>query len=73
MGKYTTISAVFYAIAKELAQKAKDSMPELRESEKIEKEWYENGVYYRQTVLDGKTYLCQYDFKHNKISFLVAG
>ncbi len=49
-----------------------DSMPKLREGEEIQKEWYENGVYYRETRFDGKTYLSQYDFRQNKVSFLEA-
>lgn len=73
MGKYTVISTVLYAIAEELAKKkAMDSMPKLREGEEIQKEWYENGVYYRETRFDGKTYLSQYDFRQNKVSFLEA-
>ena len=47
-------------------------MPKLREGEEIQKEWYENGVYYRETSFDGKTYLSQYDFRQNKASFLEA-
>ena len=72
MGKYTVISTVLYAIAEELAKKAMDSLPKIREGEEIQKEWYENGVYYRETSFDGKTYLSQYDFRQNKASFLEA-
>lgn len=72
MKKNTVISTVLYAIAEELVKKAMDGMPKLREGEEIQKEWYENGVYYRETSFDGKTCLSQYDFRQNKVSFLEA-
>lgn len=61
-----TAVAVLYAVAEELAQQAKESMPKLRENEKIRKEWLENCVYYRETTLDGKIYRSQYDFRQRK-------
>ena len=41
-------------------------MPKLREGERIQREWYKNGVYYRETTLDGETYQSQYDFRQRK-------
>ena len=58
--------AVLLAIATELAERAKYEMPKLRESERIQREWYKNGVYYRETTLDGETYQSQYDFRQRK-------
>lgn len=34
--------------------------------ERIQKEWYADGVYYRETVLNGETFLSQYDFKQRE-------
>ena len=41
------VSATLIAVAKELAARAKDSLPELQEGEEIVREWYRNGVYSR--------------------------
>lgn len=62
------VTAVLLAVAKELAAKAKNSFPELRDGEQIQREWYENGVYYRETTLNGVTFLGQYDFRQQKYS-----
>lgn len=56
-------AAVLLAIAKELAQQAKDSLPELQDGEQVQHERYEDGVYFRETVLDGQVFLSQYDFR----------
>ena len=42
----TAATSVLLAVATELAQQAKSSMPEMREGERILREWYESGVYY---------------------------
>lgn len=39
----TAASAVLFAVATELVDLAKSSMPEMRETEKIQREWYDNG------------------------------
>lgn len=57
------VTAVLFAVAKELAAQAKASFPELREGERIQREWYDNGVYSRETVLNGESFLSQYDFR----------
>lgn len=62
----STIAAVLSTVAQELAQTAKDSLPELREGERIRREWYKDGVYYRETALDGEIFLSQYDFKQRE-------
>lgn len=66
-------SAVLLAVAEELAQTAKDSLPELRDGEQIQREWYAEGVYYRETVFNGKTFLSQYDFKTREVASGKAG
>lgn len=65
--------AVLHAVAKELAQKAKASLPRLRENEKVQREWLDGGVYYRETNLNGNTYLGQYNFKRKSCDFALAG
>lgn len=60
------ISAVFMAVAEELAQQAKDSMPEMREGEVIRREWYKNGVYSRETVYQNAVFVSEYNFRQRK-------
>lgn len=50
---------VLRAIAEELAAKAKASMPELQDGERILSESYEDGIYTRKTTLG----IAQYDFR----------
>lgn len=59
----TGAAASLLAVAKELAQQAVDSLPAIREGEQIQKEWYRNGVYFRETLFNGEIYLSQYDFR----------
>ena len=59
----TEVLTVLLAVAKELAGQAKAEMPALQEGELIQREWYESGVYSRETVLNGETFLSQYDFR----------
>jgi len=67
------ISAVFYAVAEELAQNAINSMPKLRDGERIQKEWYADGVYYRETVFNGETFTNQYDFRKRECTECKTG
>lgn len=66
-------SAVLFAVANELAQKAKDSLPQLRDGERVRREWLADGVYYRQTELGGGTYLSKYDFRQRASCLSDAG
>lgn len=59
-------SAVLLAVAKELAQTAKDSLPKLRDGERVLREWYADGVYYRETEFNGGTFISQYDFQQRE-------
>lgn len=63
----TTAPTVLLAVATELAELAKSSMPKLREGERIRQEWYENGIYYRETTLGDEVFRSQYDFRQRKI------
>ncbi len=59
-------SSVLLAIANELASSAKSNLPELNDGEKIQREWYKDGVFYRETTLDGITFRYLYDFRQRK-------
>lgn len=62
----TAVSAVLLRSATELAKQAKDSLPELQDGEKIQREWLDSGIYYRETTLKGETFISQYDFRQRK-------
>lgn len=64
----STAAAVLFAVANELADEAKQNMPELRFGEETVREWFEKGVYYRKTKYKGKTFISQFDFKQRKES-----
>lgn len=64
-------SAVLLAVATELANQAKANLPKLNDGEVIRREWYENGMFYRETALGDDVFICQYDFRQRK-SRLVA-
>ena len=56
-----------FAVAAELGEMAKNSMPKIREGEVINREWFEDGVYYRETAFNGEIYLVAYDFRSRAI------
>lgn len=58
----STAPAVLLAVATELAAQAKDSLPKLNDGEEVKREWYENGIFYRETTLS----CYQYDFRQRK-------
>lgn len=58
--------AVLLAVATELASQAKSSLPKLNDGEEIRREWYEDGVFYRETALNGDVFRYQYDFRQRK-------
>lgn len=62
----TAAPAVLLAVATELAKLAKAEMPKLRDGERVLREWYENGVYYRETTFNSETFRSQYDFRQRK-------
>lgn len=57
---------VLLAVAAELANTAKANLPKLNDGEEIRREWYENGVYHRETSLNGAISIYQYDFRQRK-------
>ncbi len=62
----TAAPAVLLAVAAELAKSAKESLPKLQDGERIQREWLADGVYYRETLLNGEVFRSQYDFKQRK-------
>lgn len=50
----------------ELATLARASLPKLNNGEEIRREWYENGMFYRETVLGDAIFVCSYDFRQRK-------
>lgn len=61
-----TAPAVLLAIANELAKQAKAEMPKMNEGETLLREWYKDGIYCRETTLDGQVFHNQYDFRQRK-------
>lgn len=61
-----TVPTVLIAIATELAETAKSSLPKMRDGEKVQSEWYKNGIYYRETIYKSETYVSQFDFRKRK-------
>ena len=66
-------SAVLFAVATELANQAKGSLPELREGEKVQREWFEGGIYKRLTTFEGRTFLSQFDLRQKKSRRVAVG
>lgn len=60
------ILPVLTAVASELAELAKSSLPPLQEGELIQREWFSDGVFYRQTVLHDETFVSLFDFRQRK-------
>lgn len=61
-----TAISVLLAVAAELADLAKASMPELSGGERIVREWISDGIFYRETALGVETHLYQFDFRQRK-------
>ncbi len=59
-------SLVLLAIATELSELAKTSLPKLRKGEQVQREWFENATLYRETTLDGQKIITQFNFLHRK-------
>lgn len=57
---------VLFRVAEELAELARSSLPKLRDGERIKREWLDNGIYHRETVFRGETFLARFDLKQRK-------
>lgn len=62
----TGVPSVLLAVANELATSAKSSMPELNDGEEVQREWLEDGIFYRETSLNGDIFRYLYDFRQRK-------
>lgn len=58
---------VLFVVAEELAEKARSSVPKLRDGEVVTREWLVDGVYHRETALGGTTYHSMYSFHERKV------
>ena len=56
------IGEVLLAVASELAHSAVLKMPKLQDGERVERERLKDGIYIRESVLNGKRKVVQYDF-----------
>lgn len=59
-------SPVLLAVAAELSDMAKSSLPDLRDGETVQNEWLRDGIYCRDTVFEGQHYRAVYDFRQRK-------
>ena len=62
-----TAFRAFFIVARELAELAKSSMPKIRKGETVKREWLQDGIYYRETICDGKSYQTRFDFWQRKV------
>lgn len=53
---------VLLTVATELSELAKSSLPALREGETVQREWFKDATFYRETNLKGQTFIAQFNF-----------
>lgn len=58
---------ILFSVAEELAELARSSVPAIRKDEQVQREWLEDGIYYRETLFKGQTFLSQFDFKRRNL------
>jgi hypothetical protein len=59
-------ATVLLAVAREIAEQARRGLPALREGESVLREWYEPGILYRETLLNGEKYISLYDIRQKE-------
>ena len=62
----TPAVSVLFAVATELSELAKTSLPSLRKGETVQHEWFEDATFYRETSLNGQKFITQFDFRQRK-------
>ncbi len=62
----TQASLVLLAVATELSELAKASLPALQKGETVQREWFEDATFYRETDLDGQKFIAQFNFPQRK-------
>ena len=60
-------SQVLLAVATELSELAKASLPALREGETMQHEWFRDATFYRETNLSGQRFIAQFNFLERKV------
>ncbi len=58
------VAVVLITVAKELSELAKNSLPALRKGETIEREWFKDAVYYRETSFKGQRFVASFNFRN---------
>ena len=59
-------SSVLLAVAIELSELAKTSLPALQKGETVRREWFKDETFYRETELKGQKYIAQFNFPQRK-------
>ena len=59
-------SQVLLAVATELSELAKTSLPALQDGETVQREWFKNATFYRETNLNGQKFIAQFNFQQRK-------
>ena len=57
---------VLLAVATELSELAKASLPTLRKGETVQREWFKDATFYRETELEGQRFIAQFNFLQRK-------
>ena len=65
--------SVLLAVATELAELAKTSLPVLRKGETVQREWLEDAIFYRETSLDGRKFIAQFSFRQRESCRVAVG
>ena len=59
-------SQVLLAVATELSELARTSLPALREGETVQREWFKDATFYRETNLNGHRFIAKFNFLQRK-------
>lgn len=59
-------SLVLIAVAKELSELAKRSLPVLRKGETVQREWFKDATFYRETNWNGQRFIAEFNFQQRK-------
>ena len=64
---------VLIAVAKELSEMAKRSLPVLRKGETVRREWFKDATLYRETDLNGRRFIAEFNFRQRKSRRISVG
>ena len=57
---------ILLIVATELSNLAKSSLPKLRKGETVQREWFKDATFYRETNLNGQKFIAQFNFLQRK-------